>query len=118
MTRGDVSFPDFDADDARLRALFAGADQPPMGDERFTAAVMGRVDTARRSVSARQMGFAFLGVVGAALAVAANIGPATDAVTNAFAPYAAQLPMLSAGASTALLAMALAAAGWLYAERG
>lgn len=108
--------------DAALRALFAEAPRPAMGDERFTAGVMAAVDAAQARRRVR-LDLATMGLAAAAAALVAARGgelmvALTDAFADAYAPQIAQMPSMSA-AATALLAAAVAtAAGWMVAERG
>lgn len=105
-------------DDLALKALFADAPRPPMGDEDFVAGVMGRVETyeVRRKSRWQAAGLGALGLT--AGVVILNYGDIIGVFNDAFAAYAAQLPAIGAGGSAALIAMAVAAGGWLYAERG
>lgn len=107
-----------DRDDRALEALFAEAPRPPMGDEAFVGVVMGRVAAfeTRKKGSRQAVGLGLFGLTAGAMIL--NYGEIIGAFNNAFAGYAAQLPALGAGGSAALIAMAVAAAGWLYAERG
>ena len=104
-------------DDARLRALFAEGERPPLGDEAFVRRVMAPVEAhavqakAWRSAAipaAAAFGLAviwpFLGPVGAMLGQAAQ-------------PILQNAPMMGAGGLSALMALAAAGGAWLYAER-
>ena len=107
-----------ESEDARMRALFGESSRPPMGDEEFVGAVMGRVHEARASDAVRRNAIAIATV---ALA-GAVLWPFKAAIGTAFTlttmKYAADLPMLSGGATALLIAAAASVAALAYAERG
>jgi hypothetical protein len=111
--------PEFDThEDALVKALFADAARPPMGDERFTAGVMRRVEADIAKARSRWT-VAIVGV--GALAVAAAVshfGAVAGALADVYAGYAGQAASLGAGASALLVAAAATAAALIYAERG
>lgn len=118
MNQDNAAVTTADADDARLRALFGAMDAPPMGDERFTASVMAEVDAIEARRTSRK-GLLALGAIAiGAMGVVANATPLADAFADAYAAYALYLPNFGAGATSVMLAMAAAGAGWLYSERG
>ncbi|PZQ62561.1 MAG: hypothetical protein DI570_10340 [Phenylobacterium zucineum] len=92
-----------DADDDRLRALFA-SDAPPARDPAFSAEVMAAV--ARRRLLADLAGLAVAALVGGLViwALWPLLGPAVVAASASLAPFAAAL-------TVALLA-------WLVADPG
>ena len=107
-----------ESEDARMRALFGESGRPPMGDEEFVGALMGRVHEARASDAVRRNAIAIATV---ALA-GAVLWPFKAAIGTAFTlttlKYAADLPMLSGGATALLIAAAASVAALTYAERG
>jgi hypothetical protein len=115
------SIPQAAADDAAaeaaMRALFAGLDRPPMADERFTTAVMARVEV--QAGWRRQIRMAVVvgaGSVAAAL-LAPHLGGGAADITSSFQATAALTPGIGAGAATLLAVALLGAAGWAMAER-
>ncbi len=107
-----------ESEDAKMRALFGDASRPPMGDEEFVAAVMGRVEEARASGKVRSSAIA-LGVIAVTSAL---LWPFKAAITTALvvplARYVPDTSMLGAGATAMLIAVAASAAALVYAERG
>lgn len=107
-----------DREDARMRALFGASARPPMGDEMFVQAVMGRVHEARAVDKGRRNalaigGMALLGAVLWPFKAALGTG-----LTLTAARYAPDFSMLNSGASALLIAGVAAVAAWAYAERG
>jgi hypothetical protein len=109
--------PDDAGADARLRALFGEMDRPPLGDERFTAAVMQRVaaaaNTHRQLRLAWAAGLGSLAVAFVAPHLGAGLGEVIAAVNTAFA----WAPVVGSSAATLVLIGLAAAAGWAVAER-
>lgn len=107
-----------ESEDAKMRALFGEASRPPMGDEDFVRSVMVRVEEAKASRKVRSSALA-LGTIamGAALLWPFKAAIAT-ALVLPIEKYAASMPMLGAGATGMLIAVAASAAGLVYAERG
>jgi hypothetical protein len=107
-----------ESEDAKMRALFGEASRPPMGDEDFVAAVMGRVDEIKASEKVRSSAIA-MGFIAAGCAL---LWPFKAAITTALVvPLARFVPdtsMLGAGATAMLIAVAASAAALVYAERG
>jgi hypothetical protein len=104
------------AADAALRALFAEADRPPMGDERFTKAVMARVQA--QASWRRQVRMAVgvgLGACAAAL-LAPHLGGGAADISSSLTVAAAMTPGLGASAATLLGFGLLCAAGWAMAD--
>jgi hypothetical protein len=104
--------------DAAMREVFAGASRPPLGDEAFVSAVMGKV-AAAKSASGDRVAWALgLALAGLAAIVVPHIGQIGGDVGLAILKAAPHLTALSTQAAGALLAITAAAAGWLYTERG
>lgn len=103
--------------EARLRALFGEADRPPMGDERFTAAVMQRVEADVGRRKQRRLAWAAgLGSLTAAVVIP-NLGSGLGDVVGAFNTAFAWAPAAGPGAATLVFVALAAAAGWAVAER-
>ncbi|KAF0176555.1 MAG: hypothetical protein FD124_220 [Alphaproteobacteria bacterium] len=107
-----------ESEDAKMRALFGDASRPPMGDEDFVAAVMGRVEEVRASEKVRSSAFA-LGVIAV---ISAVLWPFKAAIATALVVpltrYVPDTSMLGAGATAMLIAVTASAAALVYAERG
>lgn len=107
-----------ESEDARMRALFGDAGRPPMRDEEFVGAVMGRVRDVRVADAVRRNAVA----VGLVALVGATLWPFKAAIGTALTlttlRYAADLPMLSGSATALLIAAAASVAALAYAERG
>lgn len=107
-----------ESEDARMRALFGQADAPPMGDEAFVGAVMGRVreEKAARTLQ-RQVGA--LGLVAMAGALLwpykAAIG---TGLTLTLARYVPDAAVIGGSASALVIAAVASLAALAYAERG
>jgi hypothetical protein len=107
-----------ESEDAKMRALFGEASRPPMGDEDFVAAVMGRVDEVKASQKMRSSAFA-LGFIAAGCAVLWPFKAAiATALTVPLTQFAPDTSMLGAGTTAMLIAVAASAAALVYAERG
>ena len=107
-------------DDALLRALFEQASRPPMGDEAFTRGVMARIGQEKARREGRFTAVAAAGALAAAVVaapVAEPLGLLVRSTLEAAFPLLASAPEVGAGGMTVLLAFAMAAAGWIYAER-
>lgn len=119
MTTQPVTHVEDDARaDAALRALFASAERPPLGDEAFVRHVMGRVHEASARRGERAVMALGVVLVGLAVTLAPQLGTAAGELGLAFVKNMPHLPELSAQATGMLLAMGLAVAGWIYSERG
>ena len=82
-----------ESEDARMRALFGQSKRPPIGDEEFVGAVMGRVHEARASNAVRRnaISIATVALAGAVLwPFKAAIGTALTLTTL---KYAADQPV-------------------------
>jgi hypothetical protein len=112
-----LSISDAEAD-ARLAALFGDAPRPPMGDEAFVRGVSGRVAEIERGRRNRLTIAAGLALAAGAVALMVNGPSAVGALADSFAGYLQYAHQLGGGASALLLAAALSAVGWAYAERG
>jgi len=107
-----------ESEDAKMRALFGEASQPPMGDEDFVQGVMARVDEVKASQKARSSALA-LGTVAVGMAILWPFKAAiVTALTVPLVKYVPDVSMLSAGSTAILIAVAASAAGLVYAERG
>lgn len=106
------------AADARMAALFGAAPRPPMGDEAFVRGVSAgveRIEHGRRNRLAMAAGLA---LAAGATALMANGPMAIGMLADSYAGYMQYAHQLGGGASALLLAAALSAFGWAYAERG
>jgi hypothetical protein len=104
--------------DARMAALFGAASRPPMGDEAFVRAVGARVQRVEHGRRNRLAAAAGLALAAGAVGLAANGPSAIGALADSYAGYLQYAHQLGGGASALLLAAALSAVGWAYAERG
>lgn len=107
-----------ESEDARMRALFGQVDAPPMGDEAFVGAVMGRVreEKAARSVQRQVGAFGLAAMAGALLwPYKAAIG---TGLTLTLARYVPDAATVGGGASALIIAAAASLAALVYAERG
>jgi hypothetical protein len=106
-----------DEEDSRMRALFGDVARPPFGDDAFVKSVMARVAVEKSAERARRSAFS----MGALAFIGASLWPFRDpialALTGAFDRVLIDLPSLSAGATTLLVAAVVSAAAWAYAER-
>lgn len=107
-----------ESEDARMRALFGEASRPPMGDEDFVQSVMGRVEEAKASAKVRSSAIALGGIAIASAMLWPFKAAILTALTLPLEKYVASAPMLGAGATAMLIAVAASAAGLVYAERG
>jgi hypothetical protein len=112
-----LSISDAEAD-ARMAALFRDAPRPPMGDESFVRVVSGRVAEVERGRRNRLAIAAGLALAAGAAALMVNGPSAVGALADSYAGYMQYAHQLGGGASALLLAAALSAVGWAYAERG
>jgi predicted cation transporter len=107
-----------DEKDVAMRALFGDVPRPPLGDEAFVRSVMTGVE---RDKSARAVSRNAAAIGGTAL-LGAMLWPVREPLGLAFVAGleqgAANLPTVSAGALSLIIAAVVSAAAWVYAERG
>lgn len=110
--------------DAAMRALFAGADRPPMADERFTKSVMAQIeaDASNKRQWRLALGVGLASVAGALAFPYLTTGVvgmgAADAVA-AFNQVGQSIPYVGATGLAAALLGAIGLAGWVVAsDRG
>lgn len=113
----DLSGADNAAQDAALRALFAGGDRPPMADERFTGAVMAAVaaDASHRKHVRFAVAAGAISVCAALLAP--HLGTGAADVVTVFSNATAGVPLLGSSTVTVMVVGLAAAAGWAVADR-
>jgi hypothetical protein len=104
--------------DAAMRALFASADRAPVGDEAFVQQIMGQVTSATARRGERAVMALGIVLVGLAATFAPHFAAGAGELGLAFVKNMPHLPALNTQVSGVVLALTLAGAGWLYAERG
>lgn len=113
----DASGADNAAQDAALRALFAGSDRPPMADEQFTGAVMAAVTADASHRKHVRFAVAAGGISICAALLAPHLGTGAADVLAVFNDATAGVPVLGTNTVTLMVVGLATAAGWAVAER-